>query len=149
MTLRRLFLDTNNYILGAADPDTPEGQVLRWAGIETGASEAEVIVSDEVIDQIRRVGRRLRGKDWAGELLTRLWRNLRLVYVMIEPEAWGSVEMRGLMLPREDLSVYLTARAGAAQCFVSANHKLITALVEQTGEFECLTPEEFIQRYLH
>lgn len=148
MTPARIFLDTNVYILGVADPDSAEGKILQWAGLETESDPVELIVSDELVDQIRRVGRRLRGKDWAGELLMRLWRNMRLLYVRLEPEMWTAFEAHGFVIPAEDVTVYLTARAGAAQCFVSANHKLIAALAQQTGEFECLTPAEFVQRYL-
>ncbi len=49
---------------------------------------------------------------------------------------------------REDVGVYLTARNGKADCFISSNRKLVHALVEQTREFECLTPEDFIHRYI-
>lgn len=51
-------------------------------------------------------------------------------------------------LPSEDIGVYLTARTGKANCFVSANYKLIATLVAQTQEFECLTPKEFVNKYL-
>jgi len=46
------------------------------------------------------------------------------------------------------IGVYLTARNGHAECFVSSNHELIQALVHETGEFECLTPEQFVGKYL-
>jgi predicted nucleic acid-binding protein len=90
MTPVRIFLDTNVFILGAANPDEPEGIILRWAGFETGNSEVEVVMSDEVLDQIRRVGRRLRGKDWAGELLTRyLFSALKTPVVVASPAFRG------------------------------------------------------------
>ena len=47
------------------------------------------------------------------------------------------------------MGVYLTAKIGQSQCFISANHKLIKVLVQQTGEFECLTPSEFFNKYLN
>jgi predicted nucleic acid-binding protein len=148
MTPVRIFLDTNVFILGAANPDEPEGIILRWAGFETGNSEVEVVMSDEVLDQIRRVGRRLRGKDWVGELLTRPWRNVRLVYIVIDAQEWAAMAATEIAIPREDISVFVTARTGAAQCFVSSNYRLVAALAAQTGEFECLTPAEFVERYL-
>jgi predicted nucleic acid-binding protein len=46
------------------------------------------------------------------------------------------------------IEVYLTARNGQANCFISANHELIRALVQHTGEFECLTPAEFVAKYI-
>lgn len=67
--------------------------------------------------------------------------------VMIAPEEFLQLQASG-ELPREDVGVYLTARTGKATCFVSANHKLIAALVAQTQEFEWLTPEEFMTRYI-
>ena len=57
------------------------------------------------------------------------------------------VESLGV-IPREDVGVYLTAQEGKAQCFISANHELIRALALETGEFECLTPAEFVGKYL-
>ena len=52
------------------------------------------------------------------------------------------------VIPHEDVGVYLTASKGNAQCFISANHKLIKSLAKETGEFECLTPEDFVKKYL-
>lgn len=49
---------------------------------------------------------------------------------------------------REDLTVYLTARAGAAECFVSYNHELIAALAAVQQQFESLTPAGVVGRYL-
>jgi predicted nucleic acid-binding protein len=50
-------------------------------------------------------------------------------------------------IPREDAGVYLVARMGNADYFISANYKLVRAIVDTTKEFECLTPQEFCQRY--
>jgi predicted nucleic acid-binding protein len=52
------------------------------------------------------------------------------------------------VIPREDVGVYLSAKAGQAQVFVSSNYKLIRVLAAQTGDFECFTPEEFIKEYI-
>jgi predicted nucleic acid-binding protein len=144
----RVFLDTNIFILGAADPHSPEFEVLRWAGFGQDApGPVEVIVSEELFDQIARVAKRLRHKDWSGELLGRIWQQLQVRYVILDPTELAAWEIAG-DIPREDVGVYLTARAGDAQCFVSANHKLIRVLAARTGEFECLTPEEFVAQYL-
>lgn len=43
-------------------------------------------------------------------------------------------------IPNEDIEVYLTAKLGNSDCFVSSNRKLIKAI----ATFECLTPREFI-----
>ncbi len=145
---RRIFLDTNIYILGAILPDSFEAAILEWLGFfdprETGA---EVIVSDALFQQILRVARRVQNKDLGGELLARLWRNLSVRYVFLEEQ-----DVQGLFdadrLPREDVTVFLTARAGEADCFVSANHKLIRILAAESNLFECLTPQEFVAKYL-
>lgn len=142
---RRVFLDTNVYIVGALDLDGPEGTILRFLGFENVNTDApEVVISTELVEQILRVGKRLQGKDWAGDLVARLWRNLNLVYVLLNSEDFAEVAARGL-IPREDIGVYLTAKQGRAECFISANYKLIRAMVDKTREFECLTPLEFLQ----
>jgi predicted nucleic acid-binding protein len=145
---QRIFLDTNVYILGASDLVSAEGRILRWAGFDGRDSEVAVVMSDDVLDQIRRVGRRLGGKDWAGELLSRIWRNLRLAYVTVTADEINALAESQPSIPREDLTVYLTARAGAAECFVSYNHELIVALATVQQDFESVTPDEFVRRYL-
>jgi len=67
--------------------------------------------------------------------------------VILDPDDRSAIEATGAV-PREDIGIYLTARAGNAQCFVSTNHELINTLTKTTREFECLTPVEFARRYL-
>lgn len=144
----RVFLDTNVFIPGTAFPHSPERASLRWAGF--GADEpgpVEIIAFQELFEQIRRVARRVGSKDWAGQILGRIWQDLWLRYVLLDPEDWRAVEATGAM-PREDIGVYLTARAGVAQCCVSTNRALVIALAQATGELECLAPEDFVRRYL-
>jgi predicted nucleic acid-binding protein len=148
MTPTRIFLDTNVYIIGAADLSSDEGRILRWAGFDGQESDIWVVISDEVVDQIRRVGRRLAGKDWAGALLARVWRNMKLAYVTITDSQLATLRQEQPSIPSEDLSVYLTARNGAAECFVSYNHELITALAASQDEFQSMTPVEFVRTYL-
>ncbi|HAX78157.1 MAG TPA: hypothetical protein DCY88_20640 [Cyanobacteria bacterium UBA11372] len=148
IALNRVFFDTNVYIIGAADPNTYESRLLQWVGFgEEEPSSVEVVVSEELFDQILRVAKRLKNKDWGGELLGRIWQNLNVCYVLLDADEFSRVEALGI-IPREDVGVYLTAKTGKAQCFVSSNHELIRALAEQTGEFECLNPEEFANKYL-
>jgi len=148
MTPKRVFLDTNIYIIGASDPASAEGRILRWAGFDGLETDVEIVMSDEVLDQIRRVGRRVAGKDWAGDLLARLWRNLKLAYVKVTAEEVVELANAQPSIPREDLIVYLTARNGAAECFVSYNHELITTLASTHQEFESVKPEDFVRLYL-
>ncbi|MGF1495096.1 MAG: hypothetical protein ACFBSC_22165 [Microcoleaceae cyanobacterium] len=146
--LTRLFLDTNVYILGAADRQSPEGLILDWVGFWDRATHSvEIVISEELLDQISRVAKRLKNKDWSGELIGRIWQNLNLHYTTIDNKAFSELEAQS-NIPREDIGIYLTARTGEAECFISANHKLIRNLVETTQEFICLTPEEFVQSYL-
>jgi predicted nucleic acid-binding protein len=147
-TPERIFLETNVLIIGSAYPDSHEADILRWAGFgQTEPGPVEVIVSEELFQEIRRVARRLRHKDWAGELLGHIWQDFRLRYVMIDSKDLDALMGSGA-IPSEDTGVFLTARVGLAQCFVSANHELITTIAQRTGEFECLTPAEFVEKYL-
>ncbi len=93
------------------------------------------------------MARRLRSKDWAGEILGRIWQDIQLRYVLLDPREISALEELGA-IPHEDVGVYLTAREGHAQCFVSSNRELITTLAQKTGEFECLAPEQFVIKYL-
>ena len=79
-----VFLDTNIYIIGADDPESDECQILKWLGFgQESNTSVEVIASEELFEQILRVGKRLQNKDWAGELLGRIWQNLNVRYVLI------------------------------------------------------------------
>ena len=143
--LKRVFLDTNIYILGFINPNSEEGQILAW--LAQNQSSIELIISLDLIIQITRVARRIRNKDWAGEIIDRIWQNYKVRYIIIDLHRIEQLTALGL-IPREDIEVYLTAQAGQADCFISANYKLIRALVQDTNEFECLTPTEFVNKYL-
>ena len=145
---QRVFLDTNVYLIGMAYPESPEAEILAWVGFGQDApGPVEVIISEETFEQIRRVARRLQSKDWAGEILGHIWQEMQLRYLLLDPREIASLEASGL-IPREDAGIYLTARQGQAQCFVSSNRELITVLAKKTGEFECLTPGAFVEKYL-
>ena len=144
----RIFLDTNVYIVGVAKSAIAEWNILQWLGFESRRLDAaEVAISAETIAQILRVGKRLKNKDWAGSIVARIWQNLRLRYVLLDEPVLSQANLLH-WLPREDVGVYLTAKLAAVDCFVSSNHELIRAIAAQTGEFECLNPEDFARRYL-
>jgi predicted nucleic acid-binding protein len=144
--LSRIFLDTNVFIIGAADIQSDEGIILSALGFWQPTSNAfEIIISQELLEQIARVAGRLKHKDWAGELIGRILQNFNIHYVFLEQQELVTSE-KNASIPREDVSVYLTAKVGQADYFVSANHKLIRSLVEQTGDFLCLTPQQFIDQ---
>lgn len=146
---KRLCLDTNVYILGIEDIDSAEGRILKSIGFygkEYQIIKAEIVLSHEVIDQIRRVGKYLWNKDKAGFVIGLIWSRLNFHYVNID-EQWRSL-LREILLsgriPSEDLEIYLTAKLGLSDCFVSSNRGLIKAI----ADFECLTPTEFVEKYL-
>lgn len=142
---RIIFLDTNVYIIGTAHPDSAEGQILGWVERSmAGKADVEVVVSAELFEQILRVSRRLKNKDWGGEILARIWQNMPRRYVLIDHVEWSDLAGRGI-IPREDVGIYLAARNGGADHFVSSNHELIRELSNKTGEFACLTPEGFLR----
>ena len=92
MPVLRLFLDTNIYILGAADFTTAEGQILNWLEqVDSDGYEIELLVSGELLDQVARVAKRLTNKDNAGQLINRILAYLRICYVALnddEIEFW-------------------------------------------------------------
>jgi predicted nucleic acid-binding protein len=148
MTPGRVFLDTNVFIIGVALPDSPEAQILRWAGFGMPQhGTVEVVVSQELFEQILHVGRRLKGKDWGSEIVGRIWKDMTFVYVIVPPHESRPIQQAG-RIPREDIGIYLTAHLGQAQCFISSNHELIRSLAGESGEFECLSPQDFVDRYL-
>jgi predicted nucleic acid-binding protein len=105
-----------------------------------------MIISQELINQILRVGKRLQGKDWAAKIVTRIWVNLDCLFIPKTEQIL--IEAKQILankaIPREDIFIYLTAKYGEADSFVSSNRELI----RQIADFECLTPENFIQKYL-
>lgn len=145
---RRLFLDTNVYIIGAALDDSPEALILNWAGFAGQPTEpVEVVVSDALFGQILRVAKRLQGKDWGGRILAHIWQGMNVAYVVLDDAQVKELLAAGV-IPREDVDIYLTAKTGEADCFVSANRELVRVLAGQTGAFECLFAAEFVAKYI-
>lgn len=149
---RRIFLDTNVYIIGAAVADSPEAAILNWLGfagqpVEPSVEPIEVIVSDALFGQILRVAKRLQGKDWSGQILTRIWQGMNVNYVLFDDQEVQAV-IQANQIPREDVTIYLSAKAGKADCFVSANRELVRILAREVGVFECLYAAEFVQKYM-
>ena len=144
----RIFFDTNVYITGFAAPESNEFRCLQWASLgQKQSSLIEVVISEILVKEILRVAKRLRNKDWGGEIVDKIWQNFQVFYVLVDEDELEIIENLGNIL-REDAGVYLTAKTGKAQCFVSANYKLVKGIVEKTGEFECLTPEAFVNKYV-
>ena len=83
----------------------------------------------------------------ASQIVGRIWNNLRCIFVTLTEDDYSN--MLDPAIPREDIGIYLTARNGAAECFVSSNHELVQALARKSGAFECLSPVDFIKKYIH
>ncbi len=147
--LKRICLDTNVYIIGTQDPDSDEAKILQaigYYGKEQLQLEAEIILSPELIDQIRRVGKYLWNKDKAGFVLGIIWSRLNIFYVTPN-EQWRNLLAELVSadtISTEDIEVFLTALLGDADCFISSNRELIKAI----ANFECLTPQNFLTKYL-
>jgi predicted nucleic acid-binding protein len=147
-SLQRLFLDTNIFIIGDADKTSLESVILEALGYRNKIPilKVEIILSDELVDQIRRVGKYLYGKDKAGQLISNIWRCFDIFYVSSTRD-WSEEKLRLInskIIPSEDLEIYLSAKYGRANCFVSGNRELIKAI----ADFECFTAQDFINKYL-
>jgi len=81
--LQRIFLDTNVFIIGDADKESAEGLILESLGYrgKQPVLNTEIIFSDELLDQIRRVSKYLYGKQQAGEIISNIWRWFNIFYV--------------------------------------------------------------------
>ena len=139
----RLLLDTNIFILGFLEIDSPEAELLAF--LET-IPELTLIFSNDLEQQIRRVGRRLQNSDWVGLLLHYIWSTFRVDYIHISLEEMTEVETVS-DIPREDIGIYLTALRGKADYLISANHELLKEAAAKQNRFRCLSAEAFLEEY--
>jgi len=147
-SLTRIFLDTNIFIIGDADKQSLESIILEALGYRNQPTilSAEIILSEELVDQIRRVSKYLYGKDHAGAIISNIWQWLNIHYVPSTVD-WHDDKLsliNSKIIPSEDIEIYLSAKYGEAECFVSGNRKLIQAI----ADFECLNADSFIKKYL-
>ncbi|ELR97609.1 PIN domain-containing protein [Gloeocapsa sp. PCC 73106] len=148
MFLQRLFLDTNVFIIGDANQQSQESFILEALGYRAKSPtlDVEIILSDELVDQIRRVAKYLYGKDQAGQLISNIWRWFNIFYISSTVD-WKEEKLKLIKektIPSEDIEIYLSAKYGAADCFISSNRELIKAI----ADFECLIPGDFVNKYL-
>jgi predicted nucleic acid-binding protein len=139
-----VLLDTNVFIIGFLDLHSPEARLLERIA---QTSDTILVFSNDLEEQVRRVGKRVQNKDWVGQLLNRIWRDYHLDYVYISPEEMRDVEAIS-DIPREDIGIYLTALRGRADYFISANHQLLQEAAAKQKKFECLDAEGFITKFL-
>ncbi len=140
----RLVLDTNIYIIGYQFPQSDERRVL-----EVVRQRQDVVIfSSAIEDQIRRVGRRVRGKDYASLILNALWQNLIIDYVALPDSPFAVAEQLAPGIPTEDVLVFLTAVLGRAECLVSTNREFLKRSTAAQHTFHCMTPAQFLAAYL-
>lgn len=144
----KIFLDTNIYIIGQLIPLSPEEKLLQLLGFydqTPSSNKIQVIISQELINQLLRVGKRLQGKDWSSKLVDQIWCNLNCLFIPetkeIEQEAKQLLKTK--LIPSEDIFIYLTAKWVKVDYFISGNRELIKAI----ADFECFTVEEFLDNY--
>jgi len=148
-SLRRIFLDTNIFIIGDADKQSAKSIILEALGYRSKPAilNAEIILSEELADQIRRVSKYLYGKDQAGAIISNIWQCLNIHYLSSTVD-WHDEKLsldNSKIIPSEDIEIYLSAKYGEAECLVSGNRKLIQAI----ADFECLNAQSFIKKYLN
>ena len=59
----RVLLDTNIFIIGYLELDSSEGKLLQKLA---ESPDIILIFSNDLEEQVRRVGKRLKNKDWVG-----------------------------------------------------------------------------------
>ena len=139
----RVLLDTNIIITGYRRTESIEGQVL---ALLRNRSDLTLLLSLPLEDQIRRVGRRIGGKDWAGLILNRFWHDFTVDYVSLPDNPLNVAQRLGPSIPNEDLLIFLTALVGSATLFISSNRQFIREAATQQQRFTCLTPGEFLAK---
>lgn len=140
----RVLLDTHIFITGYRNLATLEGQVLNLLQAQ---SDMILLLSFPLEDQIRRVARRVGGKDWAGLILSRVWHNFSIEYVTLPTDPLGEIQKLQVDIPREDWLIFLTALEGQTTIFVSGNREFLRQAATQQNRFTCLTPDEFIKHF--
>ncbi len=139
----RVILDTNIYIIGYQFPASDEHRVLQVIHRRRDI----VVFSREIEDQIRRVGRRVQGKDYAGLILNTVWRDFVVDYVALPDSPFVVAERLAPGIPKEDALVFLTAVAGQAACLVSNNREFLRESEAAQRAFRNLTPAQFLAIY--
>ncbi|WP_293100254.1 hypothetical protein [Moorena sp. SIOASIH] len=133
MVPKLIFLDTNVYIIGAIQPESPENMILQWLGWEVpNNNPVGVVISKELIDQISRVAKRLKNKDWSGKIIGRIWQNLNVCYVQVDDyelakiEALGIIPREAEMLNHDNYVAKIRHTTPITRQIVSREHHLIT-----------------------
>jgi predicted nucleic acid-binding protein len=143
----RVLADTNVFIVGflglSQQEANVESQVLRQLADQRRFT---LLFSNELSDQIRRVARRVGGRDWAGLLLNFIWQTFN-IEIIPTPELIEVFERYEGKIPSEDILIFMTAMLGQADCLVSRNHEFVRRAMAEQDAFECLEPAEFLARF--
>ncbi|MBV7337313.1 hypothetical protein KFU94_55605 [Chloroflexi bacterium TSY] len=69
----------NVFIFGAALEHSPEAAILDRTGFGgINSPNSSVVISDALVQQIRRVARRVRNQDWAGQILSQIFNGMQI-----------------------------------------------------------------------
>lgn len=139
----KLVVDTNVFIVGfldlAEDKESAEVRILR--GLKKG--KYKLILSSNLEEQILRVARRVRDRDWVGLLRHIIWSDFRIKYVKLNTELR---QKYGNKVPRKDLGVFVTAIKGKADYLISNDKDFLEEASHAQQIFSCLTPHEFVKK---
>jgi predicted nucleic acid-binding protein len=145
-TIVRVVLDTNVFIFGYSEGEgvEVEKQILQRL---SNNPRFVLLLSVELEDQILRVAKRVRDKDWAGLLRYLLWSDFNVEFVFLPPvESLQPMHGEAMeTIPRKDRLIFLTALLGNADYLVSNNRAFVRSAAEKQNLFKCVTPEEFLR----
>jgi len=141
----RVVLDTNIFIKGAFHEESNK-ESAQLKSIHLGRNKKfKLILSGEIVEQINRVAKRLRGKDFAGLLQYHTWSDFDIEFVPDEVYKKLKKKYKG-KVPRKDLGIFVTAIGGEADYLVSDNRKFLRKASKQ-NIFKCINPEEFVKGF--
>lgn len=138
----KIVLDTNVFVIGflslAAGEDCAESRILK----DLLEKEKTLLLSIALEEQILRVILRVKDKDFAGLVRHMLWSDYCIEFVDISekkfPVQWKEI------IPRKDLSIFLTAYFGKADIFVTNDIDFLQKAKSCKPTFLCLRPNEFV-----
>lgn len=141
----RLVLDTNIFIIGflglGEGQETPETKILR----DLLQKEKTLLLSNELEEQLLRVFLRLKDKNFAGLIRHMLWSDYLIEFVELEEKRYPQKFKE--IIPRKDLSIFLTAYFGNADTLITNDYPFLQKAKQCSPQFLCMSAEEFIHKY--
>lgn len=78
----------------------------------------------------------------------RVWQSFSIDFVEVsEQDIRAFYQAFPTLIPREDVSIFLTAVHGRANIMVSENHAFVRQAAEAQNLFACLTMQKFMEQY--